>query len=89
MDQWLLMAQGVSLDEQVAFWSYLDEAGEAFSRAIIDYVNANYTKYIPITFPHIKLSRSQLIPLCRQHLPWLCGNMVQLTRQEYLKMPPG
>lgn len=55
-------AQGVSLDEQVAFWSYLDEAGEAFSQAIIDYVNANYTKYIPNYFSPYKVEQVSANP---------------------------
>lgn len=39
-------ANGVTMDKQEKFWSYLDEAGAKFAQEIIDYVNNNYKSYI-------------------------------------------
>ncbi|GAB1432995.1 hypothetical protein MASR2M29_16200 [Spirochaetota bacterium] len=39
-------AAGISNDQQVKFWSYLDQAGAKFAQEIVDYVMAKYTKYI-------------------------------------------
>lgn len=39
---------GFTAEQQVAFWSYLDQAGEKFSQEIVDYVMTNYLadKYV-------------------------------------------
>ncbi len=39
-------AEGVTEDQQKAFWKYIDEAGPLFAQEIIDYVNSKYTGYI-------------------------------------------
>lgn len=43
-------ASGVSAEQQKAFWSYFDKAGEKFAQEIIDYVNINYPSYISSYF---------------------------------------
>ncbi|HHT64929.1 MAG: ABC transporter substrate-binding protein [Caldicoprobacterales bacterium] len=43
-------ATGATAEQQEVFWSYLDEAGANFAQEIIDYVNTNYTSYIPDYF---------------------------------------
>lgn len=43
-------ADGVTMEQQEVFWSYLDEAGATFAQEIIDYVNTNYTGHIPEYF---------------------------------------
>ena len=43
-------ADGVTLEQQEKFWSYLDEAGANFAQEIIDYVNINYPGYVESDF---------------------------------------
>lgn len=43
-------ADGVAMEVQEKFWSYLDEAGIKFAQEIIDYVNTNYVSYIESDF---------------------------------------
>jgi peptide/nickel transport system substrate-binding protein len=43
-------ADGVTLEQQEKFWSYLDEAGANFAQEIIDYVNINYPGYVESYF---------------------------------------
>ncbi len=43
-------ADGVTVEEQEKFWTYLDEAGAGFAQEIIDYVNTNYPAYIESYF---------------------------------------
>ncbi|NMA95665.1 MAG: ABC transporter substrate-binding protein [Clostridiales bacterium] len=43
-------ANGISEEQQEAFWSYLDEAGERFAQEIIDVVNTAYPQYIETDF---------------------------------------
>jgi peptide/nickel transport system substrate-binding protein len=43
-------ADGVAMEVQEKFWSYLDEAGIKFAQEIIDYVNTDYASYIESYF---------------------------------------
>ncbi|MBP8988635.1 MAG: hypothetical protein KBG64_00265 [Clostridia bacterium] len=43
-------AEGVSMEKQEAFWSYLDEAGVLFAQEIIDTVNSEYIDYVESDF---------------------------------------
>lgn len=43
-------ADGVTMEQQEKFWSYLDEAGAKFAQEIIDYINAKYPSYISSYF---------------------------------------
>ncbi len=43
-------ADGVTMEQQQKFWSYLDAAGAKFAQEIIDYVNNNYKNYIESYF---------------------------------------
>lgn len=43
-------ANGVTIEQQEKFWSYLPEGGEAFAQEIIDYVNVKYPSYIEENF---------------------------------------
>ncbi len=44
-------ASGVTSEQQEKFWSYLDKGGEKFAQEIINFVNTNYTSYIPDYLP--------------------------------------
>jgi peptide/nickel transport system substrate-binding protein len=43
-------ADGATMAQQEAFWSYLDQAGEIFAQEIIDVVNSKYAAYIESYF---------------------------------------
>ncbi len=39
-------ADGIAAEEQEKFWSYFEASGERFAQEIIDYVYANYPRYV-------------------------------------------
>ena len=45
-------ADGVAMEVQEKFWSYLDEAGIKFAQESIDYVNTDYASYIESYFAY-------------------------------------
>lgn len=73
-------AKDITSTEQMAFWNYLDEAGQAFCQTIIDYVNNNYAKYISKFFtPYTveQVSQSSNLQTAFAMVMWKYGSVDQ------------
>ena len=75
-------ADGVAMEVQEKFWSYLDEAGIKFAQEIIDYVNTDYASYIESYFAPYTPDQVAENSNMQAAFGMYCGASVKLMKKE-------